>query len=106
MRLKKEDFVTKRPCISSVSTCAANPIQVEKITAEMIVDCAKQIKDIRQSEIDTFNTIVNVFNEKNDLLKECLFFLSAFVDDDYCYNLKTRIENHLGIKYNKKGANR
>lgn len=92
-------------CAPDASTCAANPIHVEKITPEMIVDASKQLSKIEE-DISKFDKIVKVFNEKNDLLRECLFFLSAFVDDDFCYDLKTRIENHLGLKcvVKKKGG--
>lgn len=90
-------------CAPNISTSAANPTHVEKITPEMIVDAAHQLTDINEYEIHKFDKIVEVFNEKNDLLRECLFFLSYFVDDDFCNDLKLRIENHLGVKYNKKG---
>lgn len=89
-------------CASNTSTCAANPIHQSPLTYEMIVDCYKEIKDIQQSEIDNFDNIVKLFEDKNALLTECLYFLSAFVDDDFCHSLKQRVEKNLGIRFKRK----
>lgn len=89
-------------CAPNASTCAANPIHQSPLTYEMIVDCCKELEDIKDSEIDNFNNIVKLFEDKNALLTECLYFLSAFVDDDFCHRLKQRIEKNLGIRFKRK----
>ena len=89
-------------CAPNASTCAANPIHQSPLTYEMIVECCKELKDIRESEIDDLNNIVKLFEDKNALLTECLYFLSAFVDDDFCHNLKQRVEKNLGIRFKRK----
>ena len=89
-------------CAPNTSTCAANPVHQSPLTYELLVDCCKELKDIRESEIDDLNNIVKLFEDKNALLTECLYFLSAFVEDDFCHSLKERIEKNLGIRFKRK----